>query len=333
MTYSKMHHCPAVAIFLAFCAILAGPVQPAAVQEKTWTPTISLDATTGVISGGATEYVYDSGYKMSELDWASTPLFYWGLGVDLRFPAGLYLNVGLKSGISGPTGYMTDSDWQNWDGVKTNFSESTSYTDQAFRLGVQAGWDFKLLDSLKIGPFLELGYLDYEWSARDGYVQYPAEIYPSTDSNGNPLYAPYTPISANTPIVDIYGIGIVYQQSTFYPALGFRVSYQPLDRLNMSASFAATPLVFMSETDNHVARSIIFTSTMSRGLLLEPRLDVEYRFTDALGLGLHVEYLRIQGLTGDLTQTDEYGNSSTNPSGAGAAWRAFDFGLSFKVRI
>ncbi len=309
------------------CAMLLGVHRAASAQDLFSGTVFSLEATTGFLSGGASEFVYDSGYKMSELDWASRPLVYWGLAVDLDSPSGFHARLALKSGLSGKTGYMTDSDWQNWDGVKTNFSSSDSYTDQALMLDFTAGYDFQVSDTLAIGPFLELGYLNFEWSARDGFLQYPSEIYPSG------VYAPYTPISANTPVVDITGIGIVYQQSCFYPGLGVRAVYRPTDRWRLSASFAVSPAASMTTTDNHVARSLVFSSSMSGGLVLEPRVSAEYRLSRAMRLGLEISYISIQNLNGDLTQTDEYGTSYTDPGGSGASFEAVEAGIDLAVRL
>jgi outer membrane protease len=309
------------------CAILFGFDRAASAQHIFSDTVVSLEATTGFISGGASEFVYDSGYKMSELDWASRPLVYWGLAVNLDSPSGFYTRLALKAGFSGKTGYMTDSDWQNWDGVKTNFSQSDSYTDQAFMLNFTAGYDFQVSDSLTLGPFFELGYLNFEWSARDGFLQYPSEIYPSG------VYAPYTPISANTPIVYITGIGIVYQQSCFYPGLGVRAVFRPTDRWRLSAAFVVSPAASMTTTDNHVARSLVFSSSMSGGLVLEPRVAAEYQLSRAMKLGLEVTYLSIQNLTGDLTQTDQYGTSYTDPGGSGASFEALEAGIDLAVRL
>jgi outer membrane protease len=313
-------------------SILIGSARIAAAQNEESSSLFSIATTTGVLSGGATELVFDSGYKMSELDWASVPLGYWGLEASLNLPSGWYSRLGIKSGFSGKTGYMTDSDWQNWDGVKTNFSESDSYTDQAFILDFEVGYDFGLTDKLWISPFFELGYLNFEWSARDGYIQYPAESYP-TDSSGNQIYGPYTPISPNTPTVNTYGIGIVYQQTMIYPSLGLRVVFEPLDALKLTASFAFSPAASMTETDNHVARSLVFSSTMTGGIVLEPRLAAEYRLSRLLSLALDVSYIRIQGLSGDLNQTDQYGNVTTDPSGAAASFEAFEAGAKLSIYL
>jgi outer membrane protease len=321
-------------LFLAAIAsaILFCRAQFAGAQSVENPSLIALTTTAGVLSGGATELVFDAGYKMSELDWASVPLAYWGLEASLNLPSGWYAHLGLKSGFSGQTGYMTDSDWQNWDGVKTNFSSSDSYTDQAFILDFEAGYDFGVTDELWIGPFFELGYMDFEWSARDGYVQYPSEVYP-TNSSGNQVYGPYTPISSNTPTVNTNGIGIVYQQSSIYPSIGLRVVFEPLDALKLTASFAFSPVASMTETDNHVARSLVFSSTMTGGVVLEPRLAVEYRLSRIMSLSLDMSYIRIQGLTGDLTQTDIYGNVTTDPSGAGATFDAFEAGAKLSIYL
>jgi outer membrane protease len=257
---------------------------------------------------------------------------FWGLDVNLAMPAGWHARLGLKSGLGGMTGYMTDSDWQNWDGIETNFSEASSYTDEALRLGLEGGYDLRVTDAFSMGPFLGFEYLSFQWSARDGYIQYPPESY-KTDYAGNPVSAPYTPISPNTPISKVYGIGIVYQQSFVFPTLGIRATWKPFQGLGLLASFAASPLARLSETDNHVARSIIFTSTMTGGLVLAPHLRLDFEASRSLGLGLEVYYIRISNLTGDMLQTDSSGTATTDPWGAGASFEAIEGCITIRLSL
>lgn len=327
-----------IATALGCAALSLVPVQPAAAQSASRGSTLVLDLTTGFLSGGASEYVYDqnvdgSTYKASQLDWASRPLVYWGVGARFSLPWGCYASFSLKAGIGGKTGYMTDTDWLNYDGEETMFSESDSYTDQALILDVEVGYDFRLGDSLWIGPFVKLGYLNFEWTARDGYLQYAAEYYPTTDSEGNSVYGAYTPISANTPVTYVSGIGIVYQQSCLYPAIGLRVVYDPARWLRVTASFDVAPSLRMTETDNHVERGLIFTSTLSGGLALEPRLVLSCRLSKTVALGLDVSYLKIENLTGDLKETDTYGDSYTYSDSAGASFEAVECALTLSIRM
>lgn len=321
------------------CALLLFHPGIASAQSAKQKSAISLDLTMGVLSGGATELIYDpnvdgSSYKMSELDWASRPLVYWGLTANFNLSAGFYASFAVKSGIGGKTGYMQDSDWQNWDGVKTNFSEADSYTDQALILDIEGGYDFNIADSLKVGPFLKLGYLNFQWSARNGYLQYAPEYYPTTDSSDNYVYGPYTPISGNTPVIYVSGIGIVYQQSCFYPSIGLRATYTPWRRLTLVASFAVAPSVSMTETDNHVERGIIFTSTMNGGIVLEPRLVLRYQLSRVTTFGIDVSYIKIENLKGDLSATDSYGNDlGTDFNGAAASFEAIEGGVTLSMKL
>jgi outer membrane protease len=321
---------PRRAILILACLVLLGAA-PSLAGQGGAKPLFSLSTSVGFLSGAAKEYVFDSSYvtdyKMSELDWASSPLLLWGIAGDLRFGDGIYARFQVASGALGKTGYMTDSDWQNYDGIKTNFSQSESWTDQALIVKISAGYDLRILDTLALGGFAEFGYLDFEWSARGGYLQYPVEIYP------NAAYGPYTPITANTPITPVYGIGIIYRQSTIYPALGLRAAYRPSPGFGILASMAISPLVTMTTTDDHVLRSLIFSSTLRGGLLLEPSLQIDYRLSGTLGLSLRASYRSIRNLGGDLTQTDDKGAAFTNPGGGGASFEAFDFGLALGMTL
>jgi len=319
---------PYLALALLACLASGMPMEAqTAAGKRGSAPTLTLTTEVGFLSGGAKEYVYDSGYKMSELDWSSSPLALWGLVAEFRPAEGLFARFELASGMGGRTGSMTDSDWQNYDGILTNFSGSESWTDRALKASFSAGYAFRLLDSLRIGPLVELDYLDFQWSARNGALQYPVEIYPGT------AYGPYTPISANTPKVAFYGIGIVYQQSSFLPCLGFQVDFRPSPELSLLGTLVASPLGIMSVTDNHVARGIVFTATMGKGIALGPRLDIGLRLSNALGLVLRADYLNLWNLGGNLTQTDSGGKTATNQGGAGASFEALDMGLALLVRL
>jgi hypothetical protein len=72
---------------------------------------------------------------------------------------------------------------------------------------------------------------------------------------------------------------------------------------------------------------------MSGGLVLEPRVTAEYQLSRAVGIGLEVSYIKIQNLTGDLTQTDQNGTSYTDPGGSGASFEALEAGVDLAVRL
>ena len=72
---------------------------------------------------------------------------------------------------------------------------------------------------------------------------------------------------------------------------------------------------------------------MSGGLVLEPRVSAEFRLSRAMRLGLEISYISIQNLNGDLTQTDEYGTSYTDPGGSGASFEAVEAGIDLAVRL
>ena len=138
---------------------------------------ISTSASAGVFFGQAVEDIYNQflskDYKNSELVWPFTPLYYSGAGLSLVTRMGFFADLDVRQGFAGKTGSMTDSDFLNGDAVRTHFSQSDSYTERALLLDLKAGYDFPMRGPLGLGFFGGLSYMDFKWSARDGYYQYP----------------------------------------------------------------------------------------------------------------------------------------------------------------
>ncbi|HUI70988.1 MAG TPA: omptin family outer membrane protease, partial [Spirochaetia bacterium] len=118
------------------CALLAGATRPGPVQALP----VSLSATSGVLLGGAKEFVYDGSYMLSELDWPILPAVYAGLKMDVGDTSGFLARAELKVGIPLPAGIMTDSDFLNLDGVKTHYSQSDGDIESIILASAQVGW-------------------------------------------------------------------------------------------------------------------------------------------------------------------------------------------------
>jgi plasminogen activator len=313
--------------------------------------TLSTTTSVGLLDGMAYEEVYNqavsTNYKNSELTWPFEPLFYVGAGLSLDTRSGFFATLDLREGLDGKTGSMTDSDFLNGDGVKTNFSQSDCYTERAILLDLKVGYDYPLGSGFKIGFYGGFSYMDFKWSARDGYYQYPTSgsgYY--IGSNGvvqdpNP-YNPWSPGETKTPL---YGIGILYEQAYLTGSLGLRASYRVLDRLTLAASFSFSPLTYCYTEDNHVFRTVDFYSTLSGGIMLEPGISAEYAIKPGASLKLAVSYRTIYNLIGDITQVDQGTTStssggnyyagpdstSTGTNGSGASISMLDASLVFRL--
>ncbi len=314
---------------------------------------ISLSITTeaGVLDGLAKEFVYDQGvspdYIVSELDWQLQPVFYWGAGIDLGYRQ-WYAELNLKSGVSGESGSITDSDFLDGNGVKTNFSESNAYTEQALLADLTVGWKVEAFPGMKLGLFVSGDYMDFKWTAQDGYYQYPStgSEY-SYNANGSVVYGTYPAWSASESKVPIYGTAIVYEQAYIYPAVGVSAEVALARRLTLGASFSYSPLVYCSDEDDHELRLLDFFSAMGMGTMIEPKLDLTYRFSERAALELSASYRVISGLLGneevenvgtaDASPTYPYaagpGTVVSYPESSGASYSTLDASLSFRLGL
>jgi len=301
---------------------------------------ISAGARFGAFYGVANEYVYDpaisAGYKISQLVWPLEPMIYSGAALSVDTAVGVFITLDVRQGFAGVAGTMTDSDFLNGDGVRTNYSQSDSYAERANLLDLRAGWDFYRTGSLSIGAFGAFSYMDLKWSARDGYYQYPPQANP-----------PYTPWSSSETKVPLYGTGIVYETAYGGGSIGLRVRWAFADAFSLDGSFAFTPILDCSTEDNHLLRQLDFYSSLSGGFMIEPRIAVTWTFLSRASLRLEVGYRYAWNLKGDLTSvntgTSDFStsypyvagpNSSSTETGAsGADFSALDADLVLSISL
>lgn len=323
-----------VLIAILVCASLASA------QNAQKAFTISTRSSAGFLYGQAEEFVYyqyaSPDYKVSELDWPFKPLFYVGEGIDLSTKIGIFASLNVKEGLSGKTGTMTDSDYLNGDGARTNFSESDCYTERLIIVDAKAGYELPLASPLKVGVYLGFSYMDFKWSARDGYYQYPSYQY--TDGS----YPVWTSDETKTPI---YGTSLLYETAYLEGCLGLRTSYPLAQGLTIGGFFSFSPVVYCYTEDNHELREINFYSTLENGFSVEPGLSIAYTLKPGASLSLSASYRTVWNLKGDLTEVKQ-GTSSTSSSynyyagpdststsadDSGAAISMLDASLSFRL--
>jgi outer membrane protease len=299
---------------------------------------LATRTTAGVMYGMAKELVFDGSFTLSELDWALQPVYYTGVSLELKTAIGLAASLAVRSGISGLSGYITDSDWLNYsvngDTRKTNFSQHNCFTERAFLLDARVGWDFRILEWLALEAFGKFSIMQFKWTARDGYVQYPPGWF-----SASPPPPPFTPWSQDTATTLVSGTGIIYEQNYLIPALGLSARVRLSKQLDVAASFTLSPFVSCNDLDNHEFTATDYTEKMSKGLLLEPEVSVGWQINDRARLSLEVSYRSITGLIGDSYEifagpgytpgevAAEYADSG------GAAFDALNASLSFLLSL
>jgi len=316
---------------------------------------LTISTNSGTLFGVANEYVYDqavaANYTVSELNWRFNPIVYYG--VDLAYSASkqftLLLNA--KSGISGLSGIMEDSDFLNGDGTKTLYSQSDNYTEQALLVRASMEYAIPVTTGFSINTLASVDYQNMKWSARDGYLQYPVASPSDTtytiDSNGNLVTGTMPAWTSSVPQEPLYGLGVIYRQEFLIPSVGLALAYRPSSRLTVKAACAYSPIIIGRALDDHVLRLLSTTDLFTQGTYLEPQIDVDYAMSDRFGIRLTGSYKLITGLVGSSTwqyngttttaPNNQYlagpASGSTVKQGAGASYQALDINLSFRVSM
>jgi len=300
------------------------------------TADITLTATTGtgIVYGVARELVYglykNQQYTVSELDWGLQSLYTANAALSMQVAGGIAASLSVQLGIPGKTGSITDSDWLNaaYDGTtnKTNYSRHDCYTERAILLDAQAGWEIPLAGWVTLEPFLAFELMDFKWTARDGFLQYPPGYLAGSGTK------PYPDASTDV-VVPVSGTVILYRQTYYIPAVGLSAKIHSVSTSG-AISFAFSPLVFCNDVDNHELAGNDYYDTMSNGILLEPKISLKW----ALGrswLSLDVSYRHIEGLIGNTTRiVTGVGHvpgqvAQSYSKGAGASYDAVNVSLGF----
>jgi len=311
----------------------------AAVPASSFADDVTFTASTGagVMYGLARELVYSTStfngksYTLSELDWDLKPLYYTRAALALNTSQGFVASLDVQMGIPGKTGTSTDSDWLNYakygDATLTNYLHMDCITERAVLLDAQVGWEFPLTFYLSLQPYVAFGFMDFKWTGRDGYFQYPPNWF------GGGASLPYPPASTQ-PRINEAGVAIIYEQTYFIPAAGFTARFWASDDFSISASFSFSPFVFCNDQDNHMlGQTHDFYDYMRSGILLEPKVSLQWQVSGRARISLDVTYMHIEGLQGDTYKLNtgigyDPNQVATPSSGAGASFDALDASLN-----
>ncbi len=246
-------------------------------------------ANSGLVYGFSREMVYsDSGAKTTSLlEWALKPLMTWGFGLEFTTKVGFYAKLHANVGVPGISGTMTDSDFLNDDNSLTHFSSHTCNTESANYLDFQTGWRFGIIEPLSLLFSLGFQYQGIKYTANDGYLQYPLGS------------SPYPDWSDTLTKQAVYGNGISFLQTMWFPYVGLDLRFSIGDQWAIFAGCKASAFVWATGEDNHYFRSLVFRDTMKNGWYLEPQIGARLRLSPTLGLGLTLNYRDIFGLLGD----------------------------------
>ena len=321
--------------FCAAALLLLWPIMTSPALPDIPIPASELALSTGVLSGTAREYVYENGYRISELDWPVDSVSAFSAHATLVWGGKLELSSEATFALTRGNGSMTDSDYLNMptDTAKTHYSRHDATLDAARILSADLGWHFELpvqgpysKENVRFTPSIGLRFLHYEWTASNGYIQYGSQ-----NSDGT-----YTAWNENLPKVRLYGNVITYKQEYLFPNLRMALRIPVGDRFSAEFGIRSCPFVWATGTDHHILRSLWFYDIMQAGQYVEPDASVNFRITRHTSCIAHVRWTSIDGLRGSTYQkTDSsssyttYSESDGNGGGAAFSELAVELGLSF----
>jgi hypothetical protein len=204
----------------------------------------------GLIFGNTNEYVFEGDKAISVLNWQEETLpavnftgklYIWRFFLDVTLLYALSLNF--------VNGKMEDYDYLI-EGAVSNYSMHNLYTDKHNNLSLKLGYKF-IYKNFALEPCAAFSFYTRKWSAVDGYLQYSE----SGDETWN----------ENMPKENVSGTVITYEQSIWFPSVGFTVSYAVNGRFTVSLNALIHPYLWVQAIDSHFIRLKQFYDTMEGG--------------------------------------------------------------------
>lgn len=225
-------------------------------SESSFAKIFELSASGGIRSGKVQEFVYQSDYTLSRLDWKApvVPVF----GISGRFDIfHAIVDLSVDSAIPVKLGSIQDYDWEGTDKSKnTKFSDHELIVNRLFDLEAKLGYDFNLMNfgvpvDLSIIPQVGFLFRDQKYEAYNGYTQYAADGEYWSDSLKKTYYS---------------GSGMTYEVASYMPFLSLESEYAIDTSWKVKIFGRFFPYIYSAATDNHFGRSLQFNDYMKNGL-------------------------------------------------------------------
>lgn len=202
----------------------------------------------GAYGGTVSEYVWQGNGVVSRLDWQQYAVPQATVSGRLGWH-NAYAGASLATAIPFACGIMEDFDFLLEDSsAASQYSRHDVYLDKRYDVAVFAGYEFSFLQGT-VFPALTCSYRNQKWSARDGYLQYPAS-------------GAWTGDEAKT---TVQGNIISYEQSLLIPAVALHISWHITDAWTLRLQGSFSPYLVAETLDSHFLRNKQFYDTMSGG--------------------------------------------------------------------
>jgi outer membrane protease len=313
-----------VIIFYAICPQIYGED---AKEKKQFPYALSVTNGAGFLYGYGEEIVYKTlDSYLSQLTWDIKPLFYYESAlafsrIDLFENFGFFSELSLKFGFPAKTGDIEDKDWlPEGGGNLTNYSCSENYTDRALLLDLSLGISIPIKAFAVIKLFVGISWMQFQWTGRDGYYQYPYRTPASGPTEG----------TFSGPI-----IGYSQNWLLLYP--GISVLYPVLKWFTMEYFVQTGPFTLGTDRDDHFGTNMEYSDYVKWNFYIEPGCTFIFFPYKNIETALRVSYRYIGTTPGETyyrhtgkNMDEEYQLSSTP---AGMAFHALDISLLFTVHF
>ncbi len=291
--------------------------------------------------GEQDEFVYWDDTKNSEglvskLEWQEKNIKLYGGKAGFSFDR-IGAEFQIYSAVKDESGEMYDSDWLNYDDLKTHYSINRNTLESCFMLSFLAYFDFHPIRNFKgfsLAPTAEFAYKNLLFSTEniEGWYGklYTDGSYSAWDSSD----ATHYPTEKN------YLCGIDYEKISFYGFIGARVKLDLFsDRLHLALGAAAAPYVYVKAEDKHYSDLTrknyehykdymdIFFKTF------KGNFSTFFDINDIISLGLNAQGLVSLTSKGILTKYDKTSGSWQNYDGNWGGVSEYNFQIGAGIRI
>jgi outer membrane protease len=210
----------------------------------------SIEPQTGILYGQAQELVYQdesTDELLSELQWDIKPLFYYGSNFELLWGGKYFIALDLKFALPMESGIMEDRDWTGHTAELTHYSNHDVTANNATMFDLSLGFDVStFLDYFfSIRFSLGLSYMNFSWTAHDGYLNY--------GKREGFVYLPLTDFDNKIPV---NGSIITYSQSWIFMPLDLTISFFPDYFISFSIYFHSGPIIkFVGQDEHHLKKN------------------------------------------------------------------------------